>query len=107
MGSFMRCVLCSIALGLWASVAYAHGSSVFEDAAAHEHAHQHATESDHDGEGAGEIEELHQQLDDIKQHLIASDQRVRVRDILGGIGYIVGITGAAYYYLGRRRTLEK
>jgi hypothetical protein len=29
--------------------------------------------------------------------------RLRVRDVLGGIGWLVGLAGIAYYYLGVRR----
>ena len=34
------------------------------------------------------------------------EQEVRLRDILGGLGYIVGITGIAPYFLGRRKRRE-
>ena len=36
----------------------------------------------------------------LEEQLMAYEDRLRLTDILGGIGYIVGITGAAYYYLG-------
>jgi nickel transport protein len=39
----------------------------------------------------------------LEQQLNAYENRVRMTDVLGGIGYIVGLTGAAYYYLGARR----
>jgi nickel transport protein len=39
----------------------------------------------------------------LEEQLRAYEDRVRFADILGGIGYIAGITGAAFYYLGARR----
>lgn len=68
---------------------------------AHSHAeepdHEHA-EPDHDQLEAirSQIVELHEQLD-------GYEQKTRLRDVLGGIGYIVGIAGVAFYFLGVRR----
>jgi nickel transport protein len=52
---------------------------------------------------ADQFERLHAEIVRLEQQLNAYEDRMRITDILGGIGYIVGITGAAYYYLGARR----
>ena len=52
---------------------------------------------------ADQIEQLHAEIVRLEQQLNAYENRLRITDILAGIGYIVGITGAAYYYLGARR----
>jgi nickel transport protein len=49
-----------------------------------------------------QIEELQRQVEALREQLDAHDQQVRIRDILGGIGYIVGLTGVAYYVLAMR-----
>ncbi len=49
------------------------------------------------------IEQLNDQLDALQEQLAASQSRLLVRDVLGGIGWIVGLSGIAYYYLGVRR----
>ncbi len=50
-----------------------------------------------------QLELLHAKIDHLEEQLMAYEDRLRVTDVLGGIGYIVGITGAAYYYFGSRR----
>ena len=39
----------------------------------------------------------------LRRQLQAYEDKVRLHDILGGIGYIVGLTGIGFYLLGRRR----
>jgi len=53
-----------------------------------------------------QLEALHAEIDLLNEQLIACQERTRVRDVLGGIGWIVGLTGIAYYYLGVRRKLR-
>lgn len=38
----------------------------------------------------------------LREQIAAYEDRVRWRDMLGGIGYIVGMTGLAFYFLARR-----
>jgi len=45
---------------------------------------------------ASQIAQLRREVDDLKN-------RTQLRDILGGIGYILGLTGLAFYFLGARR----
>ena len=52
---------------------------------------------------ADQLDSLRAEIVRLEEQLNAYEDRVRMTDILGGIGYIVGITGAAYYYLGSRR----
>ena len=39
----------------------------------------------------------------LRRELRQYEQRIRLRDVLGGIGYIVGMAGVAFYFLGVRR----
>ena len=95
-----------VASAVLSGAAYGHGSNVFGSGEA---GHTHAvTRSDHATEAGGDaFEELHQRMDHLEDMIIAHDQRIRVADIIGGLGYIVGITGIAYYYLGVRRNRER
>jgi nickel transport protein len=49
------------------------------------------------------LEAVHAQLVELRKQLNQHEQSLRLRDILGGIGYIVGIAGVAFYFLGIRR----
>jgi nickel transport protein len=49
------------------------------------------------------LDQLRAELVRLQEQLNAYEDHTRLTDIIGGIGYIVGITGAAYYYLGSRR----
>lgn len=42
-----------------------------------------------------------------KEKLIEMQSEIRFRDILGGIGYIVGATGVAMYFLSKRQKKEE
>ena len=44
------------------------------------------------------------QIKPLRQQLAEYEETVRWRDILGGLGFIVGITGIALYVAARRRT---
>jgi nickel transport protein len=43
------------------------------------------------------------QLRPLREQLDAYQAEVRWRDVLGGIGYIIGIAGVAFYFLGRHQ----
>ncbi len=51
------------------------------------------------------LKEIHADVDALQDQLDQYEHRIRFRDILGGIGYIVGLAGAAYgfYYRGLLR----
>jgi nickel transport protein len=50
-----------------------------------------------------QLDSLRAEIVRLEEQLNAYEDRIRMTDIVGGIGYIVGITGAAYYYVGSRR----
>ncbi|MFO1070287.1 MAG: hypothetical protein U1E14_17365 [Geminicoccaceae bacterium] len=53
--------------------------------------------------GAAELEAIvARQLEPLREQLAAAEERVRLRDILGGIGYVVGIAGLAAWFTSRR-----
>ena len=39
----------------------------------------------------------------LREQLRAHEDKTRLHDILGGIGCILGVTGVAFYFMGRRR----
>lgn len=47
-----------------------------------------------------ELEALRTQLVQLRRDLAEKDDRARWSDVLGGIGYIIGLTGFAFYFLG-------
>jgi nickel transport protein len=56
---------------------------------------------------AAKIDALNKQVVQLRQEIHDSDDRLRLRDLLGGLGYILGLTGAAFYFLGSRRNRSK
>jgi nickel transport protein len=54
-------------------------------------------------EGAEAVKQLRAEIDELRQQLDQYRQRVRLLDVLGGVGYILGLTGIAYYWLSLRR----
>ena len=55
------------------------------------------------GEGAPGSSAAIRQIALLRQELDRWEHTCRLRDVLGGIGYIFGIAGVAFYFLGRRR----
>lgn len=51
----------------------------------------------------GELESLRKQVIELRKDLAAFQQEIRFRDLLGGIGFILGLTGVASYFLAARR----
>lgn len=47
-------------------------------------------------------EEMGRQLAPIRESLAALERRTAVRDVLGGLGYLLGLAGVAAYLLARR-----
>lgn len=43
----------------------------------------------------------------LREQIAAYEDKIRWHDVLGGIGYIVGMTGLAFYFLARRRSGRK
>lgn len=52
---------------------------------------------------AEEIRALSRQVNALRKDLDTSKSRLRLQDIVGGIGYILGIMGLISYFLGARR----
>lgn len=50
-----------------------------------------------------ELAELRSQLADLRLELQRRDQRARLSDVLGGLGWIAGVAGVVFYFLGTRR----
>lgn len=46
---------------------------------------------------------VHKEVEPLREELIDYKNEVRIHDILGGIGYILGIVGISFYFLGVRR----
>jgi nickel transport protein len=70
-----------------------------------EQAHVHPeSDLDHSHDSAL-IKEIHADVDALQEQLDQYEHRIRFRDILGGIGFIVGLAGLAYgfYYRGLLR----
>lgn len=42
-----------------------------------------------------------QQIRPLREQIVANEERVRLRDLLGGIGYIVGVAGALLWWRSR------
>ncbi len=51
---------------------------------------------------ADELAAIRSQLASLREQLAGYEQRTRLRDVVGGIGYIVGLAGVAFYMAARR-----
>jgi nickel transport protein len=56
-----------------------------------------------DSSVGAKVEELNQQIGELRRQIYESDERLRFRDICGGIGFILGLTGVAFYMKARQR----
>ena len=50
---------------------------------------------------------LSKQLRPLREQLDQVEEKIRLHDILGGIGYILGLAGITFYFLGVRRKENK
>jgi nickel transport protein len=48
-----------------------------------------------------QLAELTRQIGELRRQVFDADERLRFRDILGGIGFILGLAGVAYYMKAR------
>jgi len=53
------------------------------------------------------LEALRNEIILLRKELTDYTRQTRLRDVLGGIGYILGIAGIAFYFLGVRRKASK
>jgi nickel transport protein len=65
--------------------------------------HEHQTEAENVNNLSDRaiLEDIHGEVDLLQEKLNEYEQRIRFRDILGGIGFIVGFVGLAYGYYYR------
>jgi nickel transport protein len=56
-----------------------------------------------DGELLGEMQALRGQVVELRGQVYDYEQRLRFRDVLGGLGYILGVAGVACYLLSLNR----
>jgi hypothetical protein len=69
-----------------------------------QHGHQHSPVNRSDEENlTAEIQALSQQVNALRKDLDKWKSRLWLQDIVGGIGYILGIMGLVSYFLGARR----
>jgi len=54
-------------------------------------------------ERSAELRALRADVAALQEQLTQYENRTRLRDVLGGIGYILGLAGIAFYFLGVRR----
>jgi len=47
------------------------------------------------------------QIAPLRRELHELKERERLQDILGGVGYLIGIAGIAFYFLGARRNAQE
>ncbi len=59
--------------------------------------------SDRDMLQSAVAEAVREQVRPLREQLESYEERVRLHDVLGGIGYVFGIGGVAFYFLGIRR----
>jgi len=69
------------------------------------HHHHHAPATLPNGKKLQEMIEaaVSRQVTPLRKQLAQYEAKTRLRDILGGIGYILGIMGLVYYFLGLRK----
>ena len=54
-----------------------------------------------------DLETIRRRLDELSSQLQTYEQTVRWRDVLGGIGFIFGMAGVAFYFLGVLRLQKR
>lgn len=64
---------------------------------------EHLADHGHDGDVVALLRELHGEMNELHDELHEQEHRVFFRDILGGVGFILGLTGVAFYVVGMRR----
>jgi len=67
------------------------------------HAHLSPNEDRRPPADNQQLEAIRAEVAALRDELKQYEQRTRLRDVLGGIGYIVGLSGISFYFLGIRR----
>ena len=78
------------------------GGSATEPDAAARHTSSSPCEAGFAEQGEGG-QALGRQIRGLREQIEGYQEQVRFRDVLGGIGYIFGVAGIAFYFLGRRQ----
>jgi len=52
---------------------------------------------------AGQQNDLFKQIVALREQLDSHEKRIRLQDVLGGVGYILGVAGIALYFLAARK----
>ena len=52
---------------------------------------------------AARLESIDRQIVQLRKQIDGYEQKTRLHDVLGGLGYILGLTGLAYYFLGKKQ----
>ena len=96
----IACAAVLVVLALCAGTAAGHVGSheIDMSAPSHESPHRAADPT---------LAEIHAEIDNLRRQLADYEQRTRLRDVLGGLGYLAGIAGVAFYFLGSRRSIKK
>ena len=68
-----------------------------------DHARLPAASTGNESDLRDQMTELSKQLDALRWQINESENRLRFRDILGGIGFILGLTGLVFFMKARRR----
>ena len=50
----------------------------------------------------GDILLLRRQVHMLQEQLETYEERIRLHDVLGGIGYILGLAGISFYFMGKK-----
>lgn len=67
------------------------------------HAHLSPNEGRRSPADNQQLEVIRAEVAALRDELKQYEQRTRIRDVLGGIGYIFGLSGIVFYFLGVRR----
>ena len=62
-----------------------------------------ASNSDEHDETDGDLADLHRQVIALRRDVDRLQNKLRYQDIIGGVGYILGLIGITAYFLGGRR----
>ena len=95
------CLALLLAVVCCPTIATAHGGGAHSheaDATANDSAHSTAEPT---------LADIRDEVAALRRQLAAYEQTTRVRDVLGGLGFLAGIAGAAFYFLGRRVGVTK
>lgn len=76
-------------------------TAAVKPAAKSQPAHDHASHTDSNTAGLKqELEAVHAQIVQLRKQIDAYEQKVRLHDVLGGLGMILGLMGVSFYFLG-------